>query len=236
MKSTKVDAAQVWKEFEDKMVPKLRLSVIDRAVYSHLLRHSRLEGKPRIRFALVWLGQGTRLCSGTARKALRRLFHTGALRLIECNKNGHSVQVRLPEEIHALRVSKSDARSQMEREISLEERDFMQNAALRKAIHDRDGGRCFYCLRRMARRNRCLDHVVPRASLGLNSYRNLVSCCHDCNVKKTDGQAEEFLRWLFREGKLNSLEMKSRFRALRALKAGKLIPPVSGLSRTGADR
>jgi hypothetical protein len=47
-----------------------------------------------------------------------------------------------------------------------------------------------------------------------------------CNAKKTDRQAEEFLRWLFREGKLNSLEMKSRFRALRALKAGKLKPQI----------
>jgi len=226
MKDKKLNAAQVWKEFEDEMVPKLRLTVIDRAVYSHLLRHSRLEGKPRIRFALCWLGKGTRLCSGTARKALRRLFHTGALRLIECNKNGHAVQVRLPEEIHALRVSRRRLRAQAEDEVNIEEQDFMQNAALRKAIHDREGGRCFYCLRRMARRNRCLDHVVPRASLGLNSYRNLVSCCHDCNTKKTDRHAEEFLRWLFREGKLNSLEMKSRFRDLRALKAGKLKPPL----------
>ncbi|HWZ96982.1 MAG TPA: HNH endonuclease signature motif containing protein [Candidatus Dormibacteraeota bacterium] len=226
MKNKQFNAAQVWKEFEDEMVPKLRLSSIDHAVYSHLFRHSRLEAKPRIRFALGWLGSGTRLCPGTVRKALRRLFHTGAVRLIECNKNGHLVQVRLPDEIRALRVNKSDVRAQTEPEVSLEERDFLQNAALRKAVHDREGGRCFYCLRRMARRNRCLDHVVPRASLGLNSYRNLVSCCQDCNTKKSDRAAEEFLRWLFREGKLNSLELKSRYSALRALKAGKLIPQI----------
>ena len=155
------------------------------------------------------------------------------MRLIECNKNGHLVQVRLPEEIRALRTSKNGAREQAEREVSIEERDWMQNAALRLAIHDREGGRCFYCLRRMARRNRCLDHVVPRASLGLNSYRNLVSCCQDCNVKKTDRRAEEFLRWLFREGKLNTLELRSRFSALRALKAGKHIPKIDSSRLVG---
>ncbi len=226
MKDENVNLVEVWKKFEDEMVPKLRLSTIDRAVYSHLFRHSRLEAKLRIRFALDWVGSGTRLCAGTARKALRRLFHSGAVRLIECNKNGHLVQVRLPDEIRSLRMKKSDLLAQREQEVSLEERDFLQNAALRDAIHDREGGRCFYCLRRMARRNRCLDHVVPRASLGLNSYRNLVSCCHDCNVKKSDRLAEEFLRWLFRERKLNSLELKSRFRAMRALKGGKLVPQI----------
>ena len=40
MKNKQVNAARVWKQFEDDVVPQLRLSVIDRAVYSHLLRHS----------------------------------------------------------------------------------------------------------------------------------------------------------------------------------------------------
>jgi hypothetical protein len=47
MKNNKLNAEQVWKDFEDLLAPKLNFSVIDRAVYSHLLRHSRLEGKLR---------------------------------------------------------------------------------------------------------------------------------------------------------------------------------------------
>jgi len=42
MKNKKPNAEHIWKQFEDLLVPRLRLSVIDRAVYSHLLRHSRL--------------------------------------------------------------------------------------------------------------------------------------------------------------------------------------------------
>lgn len=227
MKNTKIDAARVWKQFHDDLVPQLKLSVIDRGVYSHLLRHTRLEGKPRIRFSLAWLAHGTRLCVGSTRPALHRLIDNGALRLVECSKDGHVVEVRLPEEIHSVRLTKRTAAPRENGTMNLEGKDFMQNADLRRAIHERERGRCFYCLRRVVRRRRCLDHVVPRAKLGRNSYRNLVSSCDDCNTKKKERAAEQFLRWLYRERRLDASELRSRFRALRALKAGKLVPPLA---------
>src|SRR6266480_2050509 len=55
MKIKKRNAELIWKQFEDLLVPRLRLSVIDRAVYSRLLRHSRMEGKLRLRFSIAWL-------------------------------------------------------------------------------------------------------------------------------------------------------------------------------------
>src|SRR2546427_11100271 len=57
MKNKKPNAELVWKQLEDLLAPRLRLSVIDRTVYSHLLRHSRLEGKLRLRFSIQWLGR-----------------------------------------------------------------------------------------------------------------------------------------------------------------------------------
>lgn len=82
MKNKKVDAGRVWKQVEDDVVPQLKLSVIDRAVYSYLLRHSHLEGRPRVRFTVAWLANGTRLCTGATRHSLHRLFDKGALRLV----------------------------------------------------------------------------------------------------------------------------------------------------------
>lgn len=228
MKNVKIDAARVWKEFVDDVIPQLRLSVIDRAVYSHLLRHSHLEGKSRDRFSLAWLAHGTGLCIGTTRAALHRLFDSGALRLVRCSRDGHVVHVRLPEQIHGVRLIKIARQPRRVSTVNLERKDFMQNAAARRAIHERERGLCFYCLRRVEPHSRCLDHVVPRARFGRNSYRNLVCACHNCNSKKKDHPAEEFLRSLFRERKLNSAELRARFRALRALKAGKLIPPLPG--------
>lgn len=201
MKNKNPDVAQIWKQFEDLLVPRLCLSVIDRAVYSHLLRHSRLEGKLRLRFSIPWLARGIRLSGGATREAVRRLIARGALRLLErsCN-TGHVVYVRLPEEMRAARAVKSRARNlaPQPRAISLEQVDFLQKRALRHSIHARERGLCFYCLRRIPTRVRCLDHVVPRARSGHNSYRNLVSCCSQCNSQKRDRSAGDFLRQLYR--------------------------------------
>jgi hypothetical protein len=108
----------------------------------------------------------------------------------------------------------------------LEKVDFTQSKALRQAIHAREGGRCFYCSRRLAPTVRCVGHVVPRAQSGGNSYRNLVSCCLQCNSQKGEKPAEYFLRWLYRERRLTVAELTGRVRALEALASGKLRPAV----------
>jgi 5-methylcytosine-specific restriction endonuclease McrA len=226
IKGNTTNAALIWKQFEDVLVPRLRLSVVDRAVYSHLLRHSRLEGKPRLRFSIYWLARGACLSSATVRQAVRRLVARGVLRLVERSKAGHVVEVRLPEEIRGARpwrITERD-KARLPRPADLEETDFLQGRALREAIHAREGGVCFYCLRRVPARRRCIDHVVPRVRLGSNGYRNLVSSCGDCNSQKGDEQAENFLRRLYREGRLTAEELMGRLRALEELAAGKLRP------------
>lgn len=112
--------------------------------------------------------------------------------------------------------------------VRLEETDFMQTKALREAIHARENGRCFYCLRRLAPTVRCVDHVVPRTEEENNSYRNLVSSCLECNAQKGEKRAEDFLRWLYRERRLTATELAGRLRALDVLAAGKLRPAVQG--------
>src|SRR4029077_5101282 len=107
---------------------------------------------------------------------------------------------------------------------TLETTDFMKTWALRKGIHDRERGACFYCLRRTSANVKCLDHVVPRVRFGRNSYRNLVSCCLECNSRKGDPPARDFLRTLYRLGRLTPAELDARLRALKDLAAGKLRP------------
>jgi 5-methylcytosine-specific restriction endonuclease McrA len=227
MKTKKPNAEQVWKQFEDVLAPRLRLSPVDRAVYSHLFRHSRLEGKRCIQFSMQWLARGVCLTAGPVRWAVRRLIASGVLRLVERNQTGHFVEVRVPEEIPALFtgaiVRRAESRN---RDDSLEELDFMKRRDLRQAIHDREGGRCFYCRREVTPQMRCLDHVVPRVEVENNSYRNLVSCCLECNSLKRGKSAANFLRWLHGERKLTAVELAARLRALDALVAGKLRPPL----------
>ena len=227
MKTKTFNARLVWKQFEDVLVHRLRLSVIDRAVYSYLFRHSHLEGKRQVRFTLLSVALGTRLCIASVRQSVRRLIELGAFRLVERSKAGHVVEVRLPDEIPAAR--KDTGAEHVARPVgavNLEETDFLQTKDLREAIHAREGGRCFYCLRRTKSRMLCLDHVVPRAEQGRNSHRNLVSCCQECNARKGDSSAANFLRSLYRDGKLTSDELTGQLRALKALAAGKLRPEI----------
>jgi predicted DNA-binding transcriptional regulator len=135
MKNKKLNAELIWKQFEDLLVPRLRLSVVDRAVYSHLLRHSRLEGKLRLRFSIARIARGIRLSNEPAREAVRRLVEQGALRLVERSKAGHVVEVRLPEEIRGVHHDGIATRglTRQPHAASLEEMDFLKTKALRQA-------------------------------------------------------------------------------------------------------
>ncbi len=232
MNNKKLDAVQVWKQMEDLLAPQLNFSLADRVIYSHLFRHSRLEGKLQLQFSISWLARGVGLSSKFTRDTVRRLIARGVLHLVECNcRAQHVVRLRLPLEVKGVCAAKIAAHRPAPAPrvvINIEEADFLEKQFLRQAIHEREGGRCFYCSRRITHHRRCLDHVVPRAKLGQNSYRNLVSCCLDCNSQKGERSAEEFVRWLYRERRLSDAELSGRLRALDDLAAGKLIPPTPG--------
>src|SRR6266478_3372080 len=231
MPNKKLNAKLLWIQFEDVLAPRLGLTVKERAVYSYLLRHSLVVGKLRLQFAVMSLARTLGLSIGPVRQAVRRFDELGALRVLERSKTGHLVEMRLPEKIRALREGKNGASMAVgvgaagEPPASmLETTDFLKTWALRKTIHDRERGACFYCLRRTPAHVQCLDHVVPRARFGRNSYRNLVSCCIECNSRKSDRPASDFLRTLYRQGRLTPAELDGRLRALKDLAAGKLRP------------
>jgi 5-methylcytosine-specific restriction endonuclease McrA len=247
MNPKKLKPGLLWMQFEDVLVPRLGLSVKERAVYSYLLRHSLVVGKVRLRFAVTALARTLGLAVGATRQAVRRLDELGALRVLKRNKSGHFAEMRLPENIRAIRLRKNASMSVGVGSVgagaaglgavgwgaageapasNLETTDFLRTWALRKVIHGRERGACFYCLRRTLANVRCLDHVVPRVRFGRNSYRNLVSCCIECNTRKGDRLAADFLRTLYRLGRLTPAELDVRLRALKDLVAGKLRPAL----------
>jgi hypothetical protein len=222
MKNKTFNAEQIWKQFEDLLVPRLRLSVFERATYSLLFRHTRLEGRRRFCFSISWLARALRLNMTTARRALRSLAGKGALHIVARTYRGHVVELFLP---HQIRVARLPAFANPA--LDLETLDFSAKKHLRNAIHRREGGRCFYCLRDIPRPQLCLDHVVPEVSHGAGSYRNLVSCCLNCNVRKSGMPAPDYLRHLYRMRRLSASELAERLRALDALASGKLPPPLA---------
>ena len=167
---------------------------------------------------------------------MRRLIHKGALRLIERSNIGHIVEVQLPGEVCAPPASRTGALSQVRPPVNLDDLNFLRTRTLRHSIHAREGGACFYCLRKIPSRNHCLDHVVPLVTGGTNSYRNLVSSCLDCNSQKNDQLAGDFLRQLYREGRLSKDDLRARLQAVQDLAAGKLRPRLSTKEDAESER
>lgn len=228
-KVKKPNAEFLWKQMEDVVAPRLRLAIADRVVYSHLVRHSRLEGKTEFRFSIPWLAKSVGLCDDTVRQSVRRLISKGAVRLIERSSAGHIIEVLHPGQIRAAQAEERGTNPARDA-ADLEDLDFLHRRELREAIHARERGMCFYCLRRLTEDTRCLDHVVPRAESGQHGYRNLVSSCLDCNSQKRDRPAGDFLRRLYRERRLTADELAGRLRALDMLMAGRLRPATAKCS------
>jgi 5-methylcytosine-specific restriction endonuclease McrA len=59
----------------------------------------------------------------------------------------------------------------------------------RKNILRRDGHRCAYCGR--SDMSLTVDHIIPKAKQGEDTWENLVTACVDCNNKKGDRTPDE---------------------------------------------
>jgi 5-methylcytosine-specific restriction endonuclease McrA len=82
----------------------------------------------------------------------------------------------------------------------------------RKNIHRRDNCSCQYCGVKLDPSSISIDHVIPRSRGGRNTWENLVSCCRNCNTKKSNRTPKEANMKLLcspRQPKfLNSTELK----------------------------
>lgn len=61
----------------------------------------------------------------------------------------------------------------------------------RENIYKRDNHRCVYC-NEDNRKLFTLDHVIPKAHGGPNTWENLVTSCKKCNSEKADLTLEEY--------------------------------------------
>ncbi len=227
-----IDARRTLEEFHDHLAP--RLDVYEQAVYLYLLRHSRLVGKPSVTIELKALparlavgtgGRGRRLEARTCATKLASLENKGCLDFISHKPNRTAVALRLPSEIPGVitkapsKTSKTSKRGSPE----LETIDFTSSPRLRKLILEREGRRCFYCLKKLSETSFAIDRVTAGPGLD-QSYRNVVATCRACNNRKGESAAEDLLRVLYREGYVRSDELADRLRALTDLRAGRLKP------------
>lgn len=157
----------------------------------------------------------------TCYEKLRSLQAKGCLQVVASEQNGTRLRLRLPNEIESLIVATVDDIA-----VGLEELDFFSIPEYRLAILQREANRCAYCLRAIDASNYVIEHIASRPAGG-NSYRNLVAACRGCNHRKGKSPAEDFLRLLYREGLLSSVDLQARLDALRRVQSGELKPTLS---------
>jgi hypothetical protein len=216
------EAARLWIAIEDHLIPFLKLDAHERSLYYHLVRHSRLIGQRSTRVSMESLAKRTGF-SQTVRTWLRSLEAKGCVKILDRNRDGTYVEVFVPSEIPGCEPPAATAQP-----IDLDSFDFYTDPRGRVAILARDGNRCFYCLRAIDGASAVLDHAMPQAQRLDNTYRNIVACCHECNSLKAGAVADDFLRLLYRRGRLSATELEARLLAVAALERGDLKPVAVG--------
>lgn len=222
-----MDPKLIIEQFQDWLAP--RLDTYEQAIYLYLFRHGRLQGieeivvgfkSARRRMALGVGAQGTPMAEGTCYEKLRSLQTKGCIDILASERGGTRIRLRLPSEISGLIQA-----PMLEPTVSLDDLDFFEVPANRRAILVREAGRCFYCLRTIDQASHVIEHVVSRPDGG-NGYRNVVAACRECNNRKGSIVAEEFLRALYRSGVLGASDLQARLAALEELRAGRLKPSL----------
>lgn len=61
----------------------------------------------------------------------------------------------------------------------------------RRSVYARDNNTCQYCGHKFKTEELNLDHVIPKAHGGTNTWENIVCSCIDCNSKKRDRTPKE---------------------------------------------
>jgi 5-methylcytosine-specific restriction endonuclease McrA len=68
---------------------------------------------------------------------------------------------------------------------------FKEMKFTRKNIYELYGYRCCYCGKKFSSKELNLDHIIPRSRGGKSDWKNVVTSCINCNLKKGNSLPEE---------------------------------------------
>lgn len=179
------------------------LAPYEAAFYWYLFRYSiARNGNPLIRVSTRRLQSGVvksnrsdTISLQQVRETLAGLERVGAVRREnQANRDGTLYRVLIPDQIEACRQLRNQrtAAETKDRVADLES-DCYNVRENRMKIYERDAYRCHYCGSQLTRFTATLDHVIPVADGGDNSFGNLVTACLRCNSRKAGRPVGEFL-------------------------------------------
>ena len=212
-------------EIQDHLAPEL--DGMEQMLYHYLFRHTHLEGRSTVVVPARSIGRrigkgrtgAAELARSSIPKKLRSLEKKGAIQIRKRTRDGTEVSVILPRAIPGLIPAAIDSTP-----TDLTDVDFVSSTENRQRILRRDERRCRYCLRQLNPDNFSIDHIVPQAEGGDNTYRNLVAVCFECNSRKQSQSAQEFLRCNYREELINREQFEACLRYVEGVRAGEVVP------------
>jgi len=229
-----MELKQFIEQFQDYLAPKL--DTYEQALYLYIFRHGRLLDTDEVVIAFksarkrlaCGIGQNGRpMSESTSYEKLMSLQSKGCIEIVSSERSGRRIRLKLPNEIPGI-IPPPAAKAPP---LSIEEMDFFEIPENRALILEREEHHCFYCLRALTTESYVIEHVVSRPT-GNNGYRNVVAACRECNNRKKDSAAEDYVRALYREAFLSAAELQDRLAKLSRLKNGELKPNVRFLTST----
>ena len=187
-----------------------------------MFRQTRLIGKEETIFVIGSAMKTVGLTEHTARDRIRKMNEKGCVKIQELTRDGVRVSVFLPTEIQGCVV----VPNRDEIIIDIEQIDFYNDPKYRLSILARENGECFYCFRKITKDNYVLDHLISQVNTGINSYKNIVATCHECNSTKTGKNGDDFVRLIYRKGTISASELENRLIAIEKLKNGEIQPDI----------
>jgi hypothetical protein len=183
------------------------LTPYEAAFYWYAFRHSiARNGKPHVRLNTRGMRGGVvkssysqavenRVSQGKMQEIYRALESIGAIRKVgEPNREGTLYQVFIPDEIEACRKFRAEREAaEPKSDVKDSEVDFYNVRENRIKVYERDEYKCRYCGKQLTRFTATLDHVMPVAEGGDNSFENLLTACLDCNSRKHKRPVGDFL-------------------------------------------
>ena len=89
-------------------------------------------------------------------------------------------------------------------------------------------GACIYCGRPLSLESMEIEHIIPKAKGGPDSFSNLVCSCPECNARKKDVMPQEFL-----EGMTEKKQKAFRNRLNHLCESGKISQEKSRILLEG---
>jgi HNH endonuclease len=210
------------KEYFEFVFPQKELSAWERLMLLSLFVSNELRCGERFTVTLGRIATLAGASDTSARVYLRSLADKGVIKIDGYDRSGYKVTLISPMSIPGIINLERD----IPQGVDFESIDYFKDRRFVGALLARQNGICFYSLRQLEERECALDHLVPQARGGDNSYRNIVCCTFEMNTRKGDVAAEDFLRSLYRSGFLSERDLEERLETLASISSGVLKPAV----------